>query len=217
MGYAHNCLVWRLPRARCRQWLETLRPVTGAKSDAIRLCMAMSAGLYHFCNEATQCAQASSPAKSLARNVTFLTVMVRMLRVDDDVAEDRQRYGFRPSMENSTLGRMHETTAFLQPLNSIPAEANMVLLLEPLATQDDGYCSVYVAARVCGMDVSGTAARFVFASALEASCAVAAASDAFEDNVDERQQFEVDLLQHQEYAAELMFRSPFELSVMDKF
>ena len=217
MGHAHNCLVWRLPRARCRQWLETLRPVTGAKSQAIRLCMPMSAGLHHFCNEATQCAQACSPAKSLARNVTFFIVMARMIRVDDDVEEESQRYGFQPSMEDSTLGRMHEATAFLQPLNSILAEANMALLLEPLATQGDGYCFFYVAASVCGMDVSQTAARQVFACALEASCAVADASDAFEDNVDERQQRVVELLQHQEYAAELMFRSPFELSVMDKF
>ena len=67
------------------------------------------------------------------------------------------------------------------------------------------------------MDVSQTAARQVFACALEASCAVADASDAFEDNVDERQQRVVELLQHEEYAAEVMFRSPFELSVMDKF
>ena len=43
------------------------------------------------------------------------------------------------------------------------------------------------------------------------------ASDAFEDNVDEKRQRVLQLLQHQEYAAELMFRSPFELSVMDKF
>ena len=70
---------------RCRQWLHTLRPVTGAKSEANRLCMPMSAGFHHFCNEATQCAQACSPAKSLARNVTFFTVMARMIRVDDDV------------------------------------------------------------------------------------------------------------------------------------
>ena len=107
----------------------------------------------------TQCAQACSPAKSLARNVTFLTVMARMLRGDDDVAEDRQRYGFQPSMEDSTLGRMHEASAFLQPLNSILAEANMALLLKPSATQGDGYCFFYVAASVCGMDVSQTAAR----------------------------------------------------------
>ena len=39
MGHAHDCLVWRLPRARCRQWLETLRPVTGAKSQVMHLDM----------------------------------------------------------------------------------------------------------------------------------------------------------------------------------
>ena len=93
----------------------------------------------------------------------------------------------------------------------------MALLLEPLATQGDGYCFFYVAASVCGMDVSQTAARQVFACALEASCAVPDASDAFEDNVDEKQQRVLELLQHQEYAAELMLRSLFELSVMDKF
>ena len=37
LGHAHNCLVWRLSRARCRQWLETLRPVTGAKSQVIHM------------------------------------------------------------------------------------------------------------------------------------------------------------------------------------
>ena len=40
-GHAHDCLVWRLPRARCRQWLGTLLPVTGAKSQVIHLGMLM--------------------------------------------------------------------------------------------------------------------------------------------------------------------------------
>ena len=132
------------------------------------------------------------------------------------VEEESKRHGFSPTMDVSTLARMDEATVFLQRLNNILAEANMVLLLEPLATQGDGYCFFYVAARVCGMDVSQTAARQVFACALEASCAVHDASDAFEDNVDEKQQRVVELLQHQEYAAEVMFRSPFELSVLDK-
>ena len=33
----HNGLVWRLPRACCRQSLETLRPVTSAMSQVIDL------------------------------------------------------------------------------------------------------------------------------------------------------------------------------------
>ena len=36
-------LVWRVPRALFRQWLETLRPVTGAKSQVIHLNMPMIA------------------------------------------------------------------------------------------------------------------------------------------------------------------------------
>ena len=93
----------------------------------------------------------------------------------------------------------------------------MALLLEPLATQGDGYCFFYVAACVCDIDVSQTAARQVFACALEASCAEPDANNAFEDKVDEKKQRVAELLQHQEYAAELMLRSPFELSVLDKF
>ena len=43
LGHAHNCLVRRLPRVRCRQWLETLRPVTGAMSQVIHLGMPRTA------------------------------------------------------------------------------------------------------------------------------------------------------------------------------
>ena len=39
LGHAHICLVWRLSRARCRQWHETLRPVTGPKTQVIHLGM----------------------------------------------------------------------------------------------------------------------------------------------------------------------------------
>ena len=45
LGHAQKNLVWRLPRARCRLWLETLRPVTGAKSQEIHMDMTM----IHFC------------------------------------------------------------------------------------------------------------------------------------------------------------------------
>ena len=51
------------------------------------------------------------------------------------VEEETQRYGFSPTIDESTLARMDEATVFLQPLNSILAEANMALLVEPLATQ----------------------------------------------------------------------------------
>ena len=43
--------------ARCRQWLETLRPVTGAKSQAIHLGMPMTVRVHYFFNEASQCAK----------------------------------------------------------------------------------------------------------------------------------------------------------------
>ena len=39
LGHVHICLVWRLSRVRCRQWLETLRPGTGAKSQLFHLDM----------------------------------------------------------------------------------------------------------------------------------------------------------------------------------
>ena len=61
--------------------------------------------------------------------------MARLVRTDDDVEEENQRYGFEPTMEDSTLGRMQEATAFLEPLHSILAEALMPGLLEPLQTQ----------------------------------------------------------------------------------
>ena len=80
--------------------------------------------------------------------------------------EDSQMYSFSPCMDDSSLARMAQATDFLQPLNSILAEANMALLLEPLATQGDGYCFFYVAAGVCDMDASQTAAT--------ASCALSA-------------------------------------------
>ena len=95
------------------------------------------------------------------------------------VEEESQRYGLSPTMDESSLARMAQATDFLQPLNSILAEANMALLLEPLATQGDGYCFFYVAAGVCDMDVSQTAARQVFACALEASCSEPDVQDRF--------------------------------------
>ena len=33
LAYAYACLLWRLPRAHCWQWMETFRPVTGATSQ----------------------------------------------------------------------------------------------------------------------------------------------------------------------------------------
>ena len=71
--------------------------------------------------------------------------MARRVRTDDDVEEENQRYGFEPIMEDSTLGRMQEATAFLEPLHSILAEAVMPGLLEPLPTQGDGHCFFQVA------------------------------------------------------------------------
>ena len=56
--------------------------------------------------------------------------MARLVRTDDDVEEENQRYGFEPTMEDSTLGRMQEATVFLEPLHSILAEAVMPGLLE---------------------------------------------------------------------------------------
>ena len=120
-------------------------------------------------------------------------------------------------MDESTLARMDQATVSLQPLNSILAEANMALLLEPLARQGDGCCFFYVAAGVCDMDVSQTAAREVFACALEASCSEPDVQDSFERNDVELTQQVAELLQHQEYGSELMLRSPFELALLDKF
>ena len=40
-GHAHNSIVWRLSRARSRQWLVTLRPVRGAKPQVIHLDVPM--------------------------------------------------------------------------------------------------------------------------------------------------------------------------------
>ena len=101
---------------------------------------------------------------------SFPTQHAGTQRLLEYVEEENQGYGFAPSMDSSSLARMVQATDFLQPLNSILAEANTTLLLEPLPTQGDGYCFCYVAASVCGMDVSQTAARQVFACALEASC-----------------------------------------------
>ena len=44
-GLGRDCVtsLRELPRARCRQWPEILRPVTGVKSQAIRLHMLMNA------------------------------------------------------------------------------------------------------------------------------------------------------------------------------
>ena len=38
-AHGASVLAWRLPPARCRQCLETLRPVTGAKSQVIQMDM----------------------------------------------------------------------------------------------------------------------------------------------------------------------------------
>jgi len=67
------------------------------------------------------------------------------------------------------------------------------------------------------MDVSQTAARQVFACALEASCSEPDVQGRFERNDVELPQQVAELLQHQEYGSELMLRSPFELAVLDKF
>ena len=131
--------------------------------------------------------------------------------------EESQLYGFSGFPDKSSRERIAEATVFLQPLNSILEAANCKLLLEPLATQGDGYCFFYVAAGVCGMDVSQTAARQVFACALEASCSEPDVQDRFERNEVELKQRVAELLVHEEYGSELMLRSPFELSVMDKF
>ena len=88
--------------------------------------------------------------------------------MDDE--EDSQLYGLSCCMDESSRDRMAEATVFLQPLNRILEEANSKLSFDPLPTQGDGYCFFYVAAGVCSMEVSQTAARQVFACALEASC-----------------------------------------------
>ena len=49
-GHTHDSFVRRLPRARCRQCLQTLRPVTGAKSQVLHLGLPMTV---------RQCLQAS--------------------------------------------------------------------------------------------------------------------------------------------------------------
>ena len=87
-----------------------------------------------------------------------------------------------------------EATIFIQPLNSILAKANTTLSPEPLPTQEDGYCFFYVAAGACGMDVSQTAARQVFACALEASCSEPDAKHVFVDEPDKRKQRVAELL-----------------------
>ena len=80
--------------------------------------------------------------------------------------KDSQMYGFSPCMDESRLARMAAATVFLEPLNSILAESTTTLSLKPVPVQGDGYCFFYVAAGVCDMDVSQTAAT--------ASCALSA-------------------------------------------
>ena len=50
LAHAHDCFVWRLPRARCWLWFQTLREVTGAESEVIL-------GVYpwQFCAAAASC------------------------------------------------------------------------------------------------------------------------------------------------------------------
>ena len=67
------------------------------------------------------------------------------------------------------------------------------------------------------MEVSQTAARQVFACALEASCSEPDAKNAFGNTPDERKQRVAELLQHEEYSSQLMRRSSFELAIIDKF
>ena len=105
-----------------------------------------------------------------------------------DAKENSQLYGFSCCMDESSRDRMAEATVFLHPLNSILEEADSNLSLEPLPTQGDGYCFVYVAASVCSMEVSQTVAHQVFGCALEASCSEPDANNAFGDTPDERKQ-----------------------------
>ena len=72
-----------------------------------------------------------------ARLPTQHATTQRRRRYDE---EDNQLYGFSPCMDVSSRDRMAEATVFLEPLNSILADANTTLLLEPLPTQGDGYC-----------------------------------------------------------------------------
>ena len=69
----------------------------------------------------------------------------RRLQYDE---ETNQLYGLSGSPNKSSRERIAEATFFLQPLNSILEAANCKLLLEPLATQGDGYCFFDVAAGV---------------------------------------------------------------------
>ena len=123
--------------------------------------------------------------------------------------EENQLYGFSPCMDKSSRERMAEATVILKPLNSILADTNTILLVEPLAAQGDGYCFFFVAAGVCGMDVSQTAARQVFACALEASCSDPDVKNTFCDLPGEQEQRVAELLKHDEYGTEPMHRSPF--------
>ena len=52
--------------------------------------------------------------------------------------EDSQMYGFSPCMDDSSLDRMAAATDFLQPLNSMLAEATSTLSLKPVPVQGDG-------------------------------------------------------------------------------
>ena len=62
------------------------------------------------------------------------------------------------------------------------------MTLDALPTPGDGYCFFYVAAGVCSMEVSQTAARQVFACAFEASCSEVDAKNAFGGTPEERTQ-----------------------------
>ena len=100
-----------------------------------------------------------------------------------DSEEDSQLYGF-----SCFIGENSRARDFLQPLNSILEGADCNLSLAPLPTQGNGYCFFYVAAGVCIMEVCQTAARQVFACALEASCSEVDAKNAFGGIPEERTQ-----------------------------
>ena len=53
-AHAHDCFVWRLSRARSRQWLLTLRPVRGAKPQVILLDVPMIVICEESCAESCE-------------------------------------------------------------------------------------------------------------------------------------------------------------------
>ena len=59
-GHTLDSFVRRLPPARCRQCLEMLRSVTGAKSQVLHLSLPMTVRLHCCFNEVSQCLQVSS-------------------------------------------------------------------------------------------------------------------------------------------------------------